>query len=214
MKSSLNIPSIYYTIGDKGKFIGLPIIYIRFSECNLTCYNCPVKEVKEKGKRLTFNEIEYIIKKAPTKYIELTGGEPLLQKDIVKFIEFLKEQNYTIILKTNGSMPISHIPKYVIKIIDCKTPSTGENNSFEYSVIKDISQNDIIRFIISEERDYIWMKTIANEYNLFQKCEILASIDEDKIQKELVIKWCLKDKLSVRIATFYPKLPKVELYKA
>jgi len=213
MKSSLNIHSIYYTLGDKGRYVGIPIIYVRFSECNLNCYNCPVKEVKEKGKRLTFSEIEYVIKKVPTKYIELTGGEPLIQKDVVQFIELLKKQNYVVMLKTNGSIPISHIPKYVIKLIDCKTPSTGENNSFEYSLIKDLSVNDVIRFIIADERDYIWMKTISNEYNLFQKCEVLISVNELKIAKETVIKWCLKDKLNVRIATFYPKLPKVELFK-
>ena len=194
----MKINEIFYSIQGEGAWTGLPNILIRTTGCNLRCSFCDTKYAYNKGREMTLNEIIKKIKQYPCKYVCITGGEPLLQKDIIYLIDELLKKGYKISIETNGSLSIEKLvdKKSLMISLDIKCPSSNmyENNYLEN--INFLKKGDQIKFVIKNKKDYEYAKGILEKYKPL--CTIFFQPVWGKNPK-ILTKWIINDGLNVKL---------------
>lgn len=194
----LKINEIFYSIQGESSYNGMPCVFIRLTYCNLRCSYCDTEYAFYEGKDMNIEDIIKKVQSYNCKLVEVTGGEPLLQKESIDLMEKLIEKKYTVMLETGGSLPIKDVPKEVIKIIDFKCPTSKMDKKNDWSIIKDITDHDEIKFVIGDRDDYKWSKEKIHNYNLENKT-ILFSPVYDVLDSKKLSKWILEDGLNVRM---------------
>ena len=194
----LKINEIYYSVQGESTFMGKPCIFIRLTYCNLRCSYCDSEYTFHEGKDMDIKDIINKIEEYPCNLVEVTGGEPLFQKNCINLLSELVNKKYKVLLETSGSLSIENVPKQVINIIDFKCPSSKMEKKNLWDNINFIKNNDQIKFVIGNKEDYEWSKNKISKYNLDSKCEILLSPVYKKIEPKQIIEWILKDNLNVR----------------
>jgi len=196
----LNISEIFCSIQGESSYSGLPCIFIRLAGCNLRCDYCDTTYSHESDNNLSQSEILKKIKTfEPVKLVEITGGEPLLQPEVYGLFEILNQNDYTILLETNGSILLDIIPDNITKIVDFKCPGSGEEKSFLLENLEYINkEKDEIKFVLTDNYDYNWAKDLILKYNI-QNYKILFSPVSDKLVPQDLAKWIIEDKLNVRM---------------
>ena len=195
---NLKINEIYFSVQGESSYSGLPCIFIRLTYCNLRCTYCDSEYSFYDGKKMKIDEILKEIKKYSCNLVEVTGGEPLLQKNCINLLNELIKNNYDVLLETSGSLSISDVPNKVINIIDFKCPSSKMDSKNMWDNINYLKKNDEIKFVIGDRIDYEWTKQKIEEYKLNQICNILMSPVYGEIEPKEIVKWILKDNLKVR----------------
>ena len=192
------LSEIFYSIQGESTYSGLPCVFVRLSGCNLNCPYCDTAYARDYSLIMNSEQILATINSFPhTGLVEITGGEPLLQKEVYTLMKVLKKNNFCILLETNGSLDLKAVPKYVIKIVDIKTPSAG-TTSFISSNLQYINpKRDNIKFVISDINDYEWMKSFLTEFKLRGK-HILVSTTFQEIKPQNIVEMIIKDGLDVR----------------
>ena len=194
----LKINEIYYSVQGESTFMGKPCIFIRLTYCNLRCSYCDSEYTFHEGKDMYIKDIIKKIEEYPCNLVEVTGGEPLFQKNCIILLSELVKRKYKVLLETSGSLSIENVPKQVINIIDFKCPSSKMEKKNLWDNINFIKDNDQIKFVIGNKEDYEWTKNKISKYNLDSKCEILLSPVYKKIEPKQIVDWILKDNLNVR----------------
>ncbi len=194
----LKINEIFHSIQGESSYNGMPCVFIRLTYCNLRCSYCDTEYAFYDGNDMSIEDILEKIKSYNCNLVEVTGGEPLLQKESIDLMEKLIEKNYTVMLETSGSLPISKVPNEVIKIIDFKCPSSKMQKKNDWGIIEDIAEHDEIKFVIGDRDDYEWSKEKIHDYNLKNKT-ILFSPVHDVLDSKKLSKWILEDGLNVRM---------------
>jgi len=195
----MEISEIFYSIQGESTYSGLPCIFIRTARCNLNCSYCDTKYAEKTNLTLSPTEvIQHINTYTGTTLVEITGGEPLLQEDIYILFDILHQNNFQILLETNGSISLENIPSYVAKIVDIKTPGSGFPDSFLIENLKYINTNtDNLKIVLTSINDYEWMKEFLHNYNIIGQHVLISTIYEG-LKPELIVKKILFDKLNVR----------------
>lgn len=189
MSETLVVNEIYLSLQGESTFAGLPCIFIRLTACDLRCSYCDTAYAFTEGKKQSLAEILAEIKKlaAPFKnsasrvphstlpLIELTGGEPLLQKNSLPLMKRLCDDGFTVLIETSGAHDISSIDPRVHRIMDLKCPSSGESNRNRFDNIAHLRSTDEIKFVIGAVEDYEWAKAQIAKYNLQDICPLLFS---------------------------------------
>lgn len=129
--------------------------------------------------------------------VEITGGEPLMQKEVYLLAERLLDEGYKVLIETNGSLDCSGLDPRVIRIIDIKCPSSGESEKMRWANLKNLRSSDEIKFVLSSRGDYEWSKEIIKKYSLTEKCKVLFSAVFGKIEPKAIAEWIFKDNLPV-----------------
>ncbi len=196
----MKICEIFYSIQGESTFSGLPCIFIRTSGCNLRCSYCDTRFAYEEGYEMKTSKILEKIKKFDCNLIEITGGEPLLQKEVYDFIEKALEANYKILIETNGSILTDRLPQQVIKILDIKCPGSGQSEMMDFNNLSYLKRDDQVKFVITDEGDYNWAKNVISKNNLTSITEnILFSSVYGILDSKKLAEWILKDNLDVRL---------------
>ena len=195
---NLKINEIYFSVQGESSYSGLPCIFIRLTYCNLRCTYCDSEYSFYDGKKMKIHDILKEIKKYSCNLVEVTGGEPLLQKNCINLLNELIKNNYDVLLETSGSLSISDVPDKVINIIDFKCPSSKMDIKNMWDNINYFKKNDEIKFVIGDRIDYEWTKKKIEEYKLNQICDILISPVYGEIEPKEIVKWILEDNLKVR----------------
>lgn len=198
MQSNINISEIFYSILGESTEQGLPCAFIRVAGCNLRCSYCDTVYAQKGGKEYPVEKILSVISKYPTKLVEITGGEPLLQENIRKLIRELIKRKYKVLIETNGSLDIGRLPAKVIVIMDIKCPSSGMHDNMNWGNVKKLKSQDEIKFVLSDSKDYLWAKGVIKKYNLSDK-NILLSPVFNKLSSKMLSEWLLKDGLNARL---------------
>lgn len=162
------------------------------------CDYCDTEYARHAGENFSIDEILNKISKYDCKLVEITGGEPLLQKELLKLVNVLIDNNYKILIETNGSQNISKLPKDVIKIVDWKVPGSKEENSFYIDNLKYLTKSDEIKFVITNSNDYQWSKEKISKYNLSEKYKVLMSVVKNNLNPAKLCQWIINDSLKVR----------------
>ena len=195
----LIINEIFYSIQGESSRIGLPTIFIRLTGCPLRCQYCDTEYAFYEGKKMRMSSILNKIKKYPTKYVTVTGGEPLAQKSCLKLLTKLCNFGYDVSLETSGAINVSNIDKRVKKIIDIKTPGSTEENKNKFVNLRHLTTRDEIKFVICNQSDYVWAKKKIIEKNMANICEIIFSPAYESIKPKDLANWILEDQLNVRM---------------
>ncbi len=198
-KNKLRVNEIYYSIQGESTHMGRPCIFIRLTYCNLRCSYCDSEYAFYDGQDMSIEAIINKIKTWNCNLIEVTGGEPLVQKECIILLHELIKNSYEVMLETSGSLAIDKVPESVIKIIDFKCPSSKMESKNRWSIISDINEHDEIKFVIGDKGDYKWAKAMISLYQLDKICTILFSPVYDKIEPKILSNWILEDNLPVRM---------------
>jgi 7-carboxy-7-deazaguanine synthase len=195
----MKVNEIFYSIQGEGMLVGVPSIFLRLVGCNLRCSFCDTKYAYEQGTEMSIQEILDEIKKFTCNYVCLTGGEPLLQKDIIKLIESLLQKNYNVCLETNGSISIKKLvgKKSLMISLDIKCPSSGFHKQMNMKNVSYLTKKDQLKFIIKNKDDYHYAKKILKKYH--SPCTVFFQPVWGTNPKKLA-SWILKDGVNVRLA--------------
>jgi len=196
---TLKINEIFFSIQGETTRAGLPTIFIRLTGCPLRCTYCDTAYAFHDGERMTLAEIMQTISDYKSKQITVTGGEPLAQKNCRPLLEILCDAGYDVSLETSGALNIQDIDNRVARIIDLKTPASGEVDKNLYENMLHLTPQDQVKFVICDREDYEWSKEKLNEYKISAQCEVLFSGSHGEIQSEQLANWILEDQLPVRL---------------
>jgi len=195
----MQISEIFHSVQGESVYSGLPCVFVRLSGCNLKCSYCDTKYAENTAYELSAGEVfGQIDAFKHVKVAQITGGEPLLQKEVYELFDILKYNGFLTLLETNGSMDLKYMPDHVCKIVDVKTPSSGFGESFLIGNLKHINpERDNLKFVIGDINDYEWMKEFLSKNKVFGQ-HVLVSTVFSRIEPKTVVDRILKDGLDVR----------------
>ena len=193
----LEIAEIFYSIQGESSYAGLPCSFIRLAGCNLRCAYCDTRYAYINGQELTIEDISQELVNLECPLVEITGGEPLLQKNTPKLIDSLLASGYTVLVETNGSLDIETIPEAAVIIMDIKCPSSGEVDSFFEANIQKLRANDEVKFVIKDQEDYFFAKNIYLQEFGTKKNKVHFSPVFGVLEPSILAGWILADRLAV-----------------
>ncbi len=195
----LKIFEIFYSLQGESSRVGLPTIFIRLSGCPMRCHYCDTAYAFQGGSMMNIEDIMGSIKKYDTRFVTVTGGEPLAQKEVLNLLKALADSDYEVSLETGGGISIKEVDPRIKIILDIKTPESGEEKKNDWENLTLIHLKDEIKFVLCSREDYEWAKKILEQYNLTKKCSVLFSPVYQVLDATDLGNWILKDQLPVRM---------------
>ena len=200
MSATLRISEIFYSLQGEARTVGRPTIFIRLTGCPLRCQYCDTAYAFSGGIMYSLDDIIRELKQYKTRYITVTGGEPLAQPDCIALLNRLCEMNYEVSLETSGAMDVSGVDSRVVKVLDLKTPGSLEVKRNMESNIAFLNPHDQVKFVICSREDYLWSCEKVNEFKLGEKvADILFSPSNEELEAKELAEWILADQLDVRM---------------
>ena len=198
MEKSLRITEVFYSLQGESNTVGLPTVFIRLTGCPLRCSYCDTAYAFSGGEKQTLSSIVEQVDQFNAKYITVTGGEPLAQPACHDLMVQLLDKGYVVSLETSGAIDIAPVDPRAVKVMDLKTPSSLEMDKNIYQNIEYLSAQDQVKFVIADDKDYEWSKSILRQYNLENRCEILFSPVMGEMNPTVLAESIIKDNLPVR----------------
>ena len=199
-ESSLRITEIFFSLQGETSTVGLPTVFVRLTGCPLRCGYCDTAYAFEGGTRKTLESILAEVDGYGARYITVTGGEPLAQPQCLELLTALCDKGYRVSLETSGALPVEDVDKRVVKILDLKTPGSGEVHRNLYENIAHLNPEDEVKFVICDRRDYEWACLKSDELGLEGRTEeVLFSPSQGQLDPAQLAEWILEDKRSVRM---------------
>lgn len=195
---TLRISEIFYSLQGESKTVGLPTVFIRLTGCPLRCQYCDTSYAFSGGKITSIAGIIEQVEGYQTKYITVTGGEPLAQPECLSLLKQLADKGYEVSLETSGALDVAKVDTRISKVMDLKTPASAEESRNLYANIQYLTAEDQVKFVICNREDYDWSKQKILEYQLDEKCELLFSPAMGQQDPTELAEWILSDQLPVR----------------
>ncbi|MBT7374904.1 MAG: 7-carboxy-7-deazaguanine synthase QueE [Porticoccaceae bacterium] len=199
-ETSLRITEIFHSLQGETSTTGLPTVFVRLTGCPLRCGYCDTAYAFEGGSKIALSEILQIVEGYGAQYVTVTGGEPLAQPQCIELLAALCDLGYRVSLETSGAMPVNDVDSRVVKILDLKTPGSGEVSRNLYENIPLLLPQDEVKFVICNRQDYDWCCMKIDELRLSEYVsEILFSPSQGELSPKQLAEWILEDKLRVRM---------------
>ncbi len=202
----LRITEIFYSLQGESTSSGLPTVFVRLTGCPLRCQYCDTEYAFQGGEWWSLDEIVSEVLGFGAAYVCVTGGEPLAQKDCKPLLALLCGEGLNVSLETSGALSIDGIDSRVSRVMDLKTPGSGEESKNMLSNIELLTAHDQLKFVLCSREDYGWAKTMLDEYRLIGRLEILFSVSFGQLNPQQLAGWVLEDKLRVRFQMQLHKL--------
>ncbi|MEE8380002.1 MAG: 7-carboxy-7-deazaguanine synthase QueE [Gammaproteobacteria bacterium] len=199
----LRITEIFYSLQGESRSVGFPTVFIRLTGCPLRCGYCDTTYAFQGGKWLSLDEIIGKVvglhgSSHYSRHVTVTGGEPLAQKNCLALLEQLCDAGYDVSLETSGALDVCKVDKRVVKVMDLKTPGSGESTKNLWENLDCLTSQDQVKFVLCDRADYDWAKQVLHDYKLSECCEILFSPVYGQLQASDLADWILEDRLAVR----------------
>ncbi len=198
MDASLRITEIFYSLQGESNTVGLPTVFVRLTGCPLRCSYCDTSYAFSGGNKQSIQSIIEQVDQYQAKFITITGGEPLAQPASHQLITELLDKGYQVSLETSGALDVSEVDERAVKVMDLKTPASNEMDKNLYQNIEFLSTKDQVKFVIADDKDYQWSKSIVQQYELDQRCEILFSPVMGEMNPRVLADSIIADNLPVR----------------
>lgn len=196
---SLRISEIFFSLQGETSRVGLPTVFVRLTGCPLRCTYCDTSYAFTGGQTMSLQSILQQVAQYSPRYITVTGGEPLSQKNSLLLMRALCDEGYEVSLETGGMLDVSGVDERVSKVVDLKTPSSGEMAKNLLSNLEHLNQQDEIKFVLCGEADYQWAKQMMTEHRLAERCDVLFSPAQGQLAPKELAEWILRDRLPVRL---------------
>jgi 7-carboxy-7-deazaguanine synthase len=196
----LTVNEIFHSIQGESTYSGSPCVFVRLTACDLRCSWCDTAYAFYEGRKMSIDEVLTTVEGYGCAMVEITGGEPLLQRDVYPLMTRLLECGKTVLIETGGHRSIADVPAGVIKIVDVKCPGSGEASKMDWGNLQRVSATDQIKFVIKNRTDYEYARDIVQREALTSRVEaVLFSPVHGVLDARELAEWILADRLAVRL---------------
>ena len=197
----LRITEIFHSLQGEARDVGWPTVFVRLTGCPLRCGYCDTEYAFQGGEWMSVVDILAVVARYGTRHVCVTGGEPLAQKPCLLLLGALCRVGYEVSLETSGALDISAVDTRVVRVVDLKTPGSGEESRNLLSNIEHLRARDQVKFVICDRIDYDWAKQMIKKHQLNTRCELLFSPSYGQLEAKQLAQWILDDHLPVRFQT-------------
>jgi 7-carboxy-7-deazaguanine synthase len=194
------VTEIFKSIQGESTFAGLPCVFVRLTGCNLRCHWCDTAYAFHGGQPMSQAQVLARVEELGGSLVEFTGGEPLLQNEVVPLSGQLLAEGRRVLVETSGERYVGELPREVVKIVDVKCPGSGEAEKFCFDNLKALERKDQIKFVILDERDYGYARTFIDQHDLRARVdELIFAPVFGRLHARTLAEWILRDGLEVRL---------------
>jgi len=190
---------MFFSLQGEGLRAGLPTVFVRLTGCPLRCGYCDTTYAFQGGQWFEIGAILAAVAGHPTRHVCVTGGEPLAQKASLDLMAALCDAGYDVALETSGALAIDAVDLRVSRIVDVKTPGSGEVDRNRWTNLDLLAERDEVKFVLVDEADYRWAAAIVSRYRIAERCPVLFSAAPGQLQPRDLAGWILRDGLPVRL---------------
>jgi 7-carboxy-7-deazaguanine synthase len=198
LEATLRVTEIFHSLQGETSRAGLPTVFVRLTGCPLRCGYCDTAYAFHGGETLTLRDVLAAVERCGAHYVTVTGGEPLAQRNCLPLLRLLCDAGYAVSLETSGALDIGGVDARVARILDIKTPGSGEAAKNLWANLDHLRSTDEIKFVICDEADYRWAKQQLVERGLDRLCPVLFSPACPELAPVELAEWVLRDRLPVR----------------
>ena len=199
MVGVLRVNEIFHSIQGESTHAGRPCVFVRLTGCPLRCVWCDTAYAFHEGAPMSVEEVVEKVGGYGCPLVEITGGEPLAQREAIDLMGALLARGHEVLLETSGALPIDAVPAGVRRIVDVKCPGSGESDRNLWSNLEELRPGDEIKFVILDRADYEWARRVVSERGLLGRTPVLFSAVHDEIDPGRLADWVLEDRLGVRV---------------
>jgi 7-carboxy-7-deazaguanine synthase len=196
---AMKLYEIYTSIQGETQYAGLPCTLVRFAACDLRCHYCDTEYAFTGGQEVTVESIVSDVEARGVPLVLLTGGEPLLQRELPELCAALLGRGFEVMIETGGHRDVSTLPAGVVIILDVKTPGSGESAKMCWPNLERLGPRDAVKFVVCDEADYRWARDLVAERNLSARCQVLLSPSFGQVEPSALVSWMLRDKVPARL---------------
>jgi 7-carboxy-7-deazaguanine synthase len=194
----LKLTEIFHSLQGEADTVGVPTVFVRLTGCPLRCQYCDTTYAFHGGEWWELPKILESVGAFGARYVCVTGGEPLAQKGCIELLTALCDAGFRVSLETSGAMPLAAVDPRVIKVVDVKTPASGEEPRNRYEELPRLGPRDLVKFVICDRADYEWSRACLAEIKLPPECTVLFSPSHEQLPARELADWILEDRLPVR----------------
>lgn len=194
----MRITEIFYSVQGESSYAGLPCTFVRLTGCPLRCTWCDSEYTFHGGTDISLTDVMVRVMQYGCRLVEVTGGEPLHQRESFDLIRALCDDGYTVLVETSGAVDVSPVDRRARIILDVKCPGSGMTDRMDWANLDRLSSKDEVKFVLMDRTDYEWACEILKLYDLPSRCPILFSPVFGQLDLRQLAEWILADKLSVR----------------
>ena len=202
----LRVNEIFYSLQGESRTVGLPTVFIRLTGCPLRCGYCDTEYAFQGGEWRTVGDLLAQARGHPTRHVTVSGGEPLAQKGCLDLLTVLCDASCDVSLETSGALDINQVDARVARIVDVKTPGSGEVERNLWPNLELLNPRDEVKFVLTGEEDYLWAVAVLRERGLAARCPVLFSPAWGMLEPTRLAEWILRDGLPVRMQVQLHKL--------
>ncbi|NOZ07700.1 MAG: radical SAM protein [FCB group bacterium] len=194
----LMVNEIFYSLQGESSYMGQPCVFVRLTYCNLRCKWCDTEYAFYEGTHMSVPDILEKVKTFNCNLVEVTGGEPLFQPEVIQLLKSLVDAGFTVLLETGGSLSVADVPREVVKIVDFKCPSSEMEHKNLWTLLNELGPRDEIKFVIADRADYDWAVAKIQDLTLADNWVVHLSPVFGILDYHTLAEWILADRLKVR----------------
>ena len=195
----LKLTEIFHSLQGEADTAGIPTVFVRLTGCPLRCGYCDTAYAFQGGQWWELEAILERVRELGSRYVCVTGGEPLAQKGCLELLARLCEEGYRVSLETSGAMSLEGVDARVVRVVDVKTPGSGEVERNRYEELERLAAKDLVKFVICDREDYEWSRAKLESLALARRCGVLFSASHEQLAPRQLADWILEDRLPVRL---------------
>jgi 7-carboxy-7-deazaguanine synthase len=195
----MRITEIYSSIQGETQYAGLPCTLVRTTGCDLRCGYCDSAFAFHGGTDMSVADVVAEVRRLGAPLVLLTGGEPMLQRELPALAERLLDAGYQVMIETSGAHPLDTLPPAVVRVVDIKTPGSGENHRVRWDLLGSLRPRDAVKFVLADEADYRWALDTIQAHALAARAEVLLSPVHGRLDPRELVGWMLRDRVPARL---------------